>query len=701
MTRRSPAGARWAPRKGERKRDDVLQPMPSSIEGRYLVMRRLAALAAGALSLLIPAAAAVAATSPFAGPHNSPRVYEQVSPVDKKGREVTHYYSAFSDYGALTPRAGGDSVFYVANGGFPGAPTSRQQNYYLAERDASRWQSTSVDIPQQNTGTSLTQLDNARTRSTTITSPDLSRTIVFSRRAFTPDAVENNANIYLRDNRTGSLQLMYTMVSNNPSPVVSGGPGRFQGADDFSRLFFLETVRLTPDAPAGSGYLMYEFRDGELRLLSPIRSDQAFGVSTSAETVAVAADGSRAFVGLGFLGLGFGAGSEAPGAGLFMVDEAGDLTPVSLSERLDDGGTQRAAAPIGVASDGSSVVFQSRYPLTEESGGGSDLWRLYRYEVGTGDIVDLAPMDGVASGGATTVAPYVAVSEDGEHVYYFSQMDLTGEGSGGLYHWHDGELSLVLPSSQGFSELRVSPHGGAVAWRHAGTGNDDVWLYEADSGVSTCVSCAGNGTHSGGRDFYGKPFSRTVTDDGSVFFSSPDRLVREDRNSEYDAYEWSDGALRLVSSGQSTGPSFFAGASRGGDTVYFTSSERLVGQDRDNSTDLYAARRGGGLIDQFPVGLPAECVGDDCQGAPAVGPRPLVVGSGSVAQVDVESRPVRRCGALETAARQARSRGKRLRRQARSTTGMRAKRLRKAGGVQLRRAQRLDRRVLTCLRGGR
>ena len=50
---------------------------------------------------------------------------------------------------------------------------------------------------------------------------------------------------------------------------------------------------------------------------------------------------------------------------------------------------------------------------------------------------------------------------------------------------------------------------------------------------------------------------RYVSDNGQVFFTSPEVLLPADTNAEPDVYEYEGGELYLISSGKSSVPAFF------------------------------------------------------------------------------------------------------------------------------------------------
>ena len=104
---------------------------------------------------------------------------------------------------------------------------------------------------------------------------------------------------------------------------------------------------------------------------------------------------------------------------------------------------------------------------------------------------------------------------------------------------------------------------------------------------------------------------RNLSADGSkAFFETDQRLVPADTNGTVDVYMWSEGDLSLISSGTGAGRSEFIDASGDGSDVFFTTRDRLVGSDGDSQVDVYDARVGGGFAEQQ---IPAPCVGDKCQ----------------------------------------------------------------------------------------
>ncbi len=104
----------------------------------------------------------------------------------------------------------------------------------------------------------------------------------------------------------------------------------------------------------------------------------------------------------------------------------------------------------------------------------------------------------------------------------------------------------------------------------------------------------------------------------SLFFDSADALLPRDTNGAEDVYEYENGNLSLISTGESAEDSYFIDASASGSDVFFTTAQQLMRIDTDDSYDLYDARVDGGIPAQN-ASPPAECQGDACQ-TPATAP---------------------------------------------------------------------------------
>jgi hypothetical protein len=271
-----------------------------------------------------------------------------------------------------------------------------------------------------------------------------------------------------------------------------------------------------------------------------------------------------------------------------------------------------------------------------------------------------------ATGATTTISPegsLVASSADGSRVYYWIEAGPKAD----LYLWEDGATKLIPKAGEGFaSGARNEPVNGvynaAVATpdgtkllfldtadltgynnfgptcnrKRVESGTPgfcaEAYIYDATTGVVTCVSCNPTGAPPQGPtglmnapqiDTLLPPYSAgQISSDGSiVFFETLDPLVPQDTNGLRDVYEWKDGRVYLISSGQGTYGSIFSGASSDGRDVFITTTDHLAPQDIENSGQIYDARVDGGFAyTPFSSG----CDSGQCQGpqtpAPSFGP---------------------------------------------------------------------------------
>ena len=221
---------------------------------------------------------------------------------------------------------------------------------------------------------------------------------------------------------------------------------------------------------------------------------------------------------------------------------------------------------------------------------------------------------------------------------------------------------------------RISPDGRALAFRsvealtpYDNHGLPEFYLYREGRPL-TCLTCNPSGEAPTAPPSLGSlNFPRGGVADSSsglaalmtrnlsaagerFFFETTEALIGADTNglggcphegdssgsppSCLDVYEWEapgagscteaaapyspadEGCLYLISTGKGPRSSRFADASQSGDDVFFFTPEQLVGQDKDQLTDVYDARVGGGLPAQSP--LPSSmCPSVESCGGPA------------------------------------------------------------------------------------
>jgi hypothetical protein len=306
---------------------------------------------------------------------------------------------------------------------------------------------------------------------------------------------------------------------------------------------------------------------------------------------------------------------------------------------------------------------------------------------------------GVLASGGVSGADNLYVAHDSESGWkttYIATLGVEDEKS-----WFEsGAVENQIVPQQEFVTSRVSPNGHYVTFMSnrsltgydnldakSGQPDEEVYLYDAISGRLICASCDptgarpvgvldkatqprarllvdGNlswGYHSrsgshwlagnipGWREtnsIYTKLAlyqPRDLSDEGRLFFQSPDALVAQDTNGLEDVYEYdpvgldcdttspeysehSGGCVGLISSGTSSGESAFLDASESGDDVFFVTASKLVAADYDDSLDVYDARVCTALAPcpAAQVSPPPCTSGDSCKAAPS--PQPEIFG---------------------------------------------------------------------------
>jgi hypothetical protein len=346
---------------------------------------------------------------------------------------------------------------------------------------------------------------------------------------------------------------------------------------------------------------------------------------------------------------------------------------------------------IGMTRNGSKVLFMTTEPLLpedEDTGADVYMWEengghptLTLVSQGDGQGTD----DGCSPSWTTGCSVQLLATEDGDRtgfkptsvakprygritvggtdsklasesggVFFFSPDKLAGtapKNGKNLYLANDGDVHYVatIGSSQTIDRIQISPNG-----MHAGlltraqlTGYDndgfeEMYSYDAETDKLACVSCMPDGSKPTA-DVEASQNGPFMSDDGRLFFSTPDALVPADSDPYHipDVYEYAGGRPQLISSGTSSNGKAPGGAgtfisetlglesvSSNGNDVFFSTTDTLVPQDHNgNYVKIYDARTNGG----FEVaGEPAPCVAaDECHGAGAATPAPMQLGTGS------------------------------------------------------------------------
>jgi hypothetical protein len=568
------------------------------------------------------------------------RVYEKVSPEDKDGSDITN--------GLDVASPDGDAVSYSSFGAFGGSQGGGLVSEYLGRRTATAWTLeplTPPQIPSPSLASSIYSDFNT----------DLT-TSAFSFLAGDPGfdgAAPNTANIYRRATN-GTLDLISSgQTSAPPGTQFPPATNYGGGADDLSVIAFdlnaPDPVVVTsgPQGPVNVPNL-YAGNGTSLVLVSVLPGGTAApegGAIGGGPTKlnAVSNDGSRIFWSTPAFG------STPPEV---YLRSGGATTQVSESQRStpDPDGVQ-AKNYLWATPDGAHVFFSSGEKLTDDAVATGSNPDLYRYDVSSGDLTDLTTQDAAGAG----VLGVLGTSDSGGRVYFSATGSLAAGATPGTPNLYvrEGTTTTFIATLDQFNDsenwgsdytsktARVSADGRYLLFSsiHQQTSYDnggfrEFYRYDHQTGSTQCVSCdPGGRAATASAALAGSSDSlslsginlrerRNLLADGSVFFTSQERLVPEDTNGKYDVYMWQlDGRLKLITTGLDTANSQFVDASADGSDIFVLTRQRLVGVDRDGDVDLYDARVNGGLAAQNPNAPAPPCQGDDCK-PPANNPPP-------------------------------------------------------------------------------
>lgn len=517
------------------------------------------------------------------------RGYEQVTSPNKNGLAI------FNNFGFRAAESG-DGFAYSAAAGAADASSASQASRYLSVRANGTWSGqTALDPPVNPTRAINFTLTHA-------VSEDFKHALVVSQKALAPGAVEGSTNYYVTDVDTGAYHLVGS--TGGPFSLVSGplsAVSYIAGADDFSWVVLIARRPVFGIANAPNVAMYKWTRTGGLSLISRlpggaiptgdawVQSDERTSnplVSKDGETWAYAITSG---------------GAER---GVYLRRASGAVVEVSAPQVGPQPRLVQPGIVDGISRDGRYVVFQSNSQLTSDATDPG--YKLYRYDADTGQLEYLGPLDTTTDG----TADVVGIGNDGGTVWFHS--------NGQLVVWRDGQVHVVFA---GKPSGYMSPNGRYLIYVDGGS---TAHLHDAATSDDVCLSCTVDGTArpSGlsqpGRNFNNRQ-PQAVTDDGRAYFDTTAALISADHNGSLDVYEYYRGRRTLISPGDRNFTATLADISADGRTVFFTTSEGLVGQDTDQTYDVYAARVGGGLDAQNPASPDAPCVKGEC-GEPGPGP---------------------------------------------------------------------------------
>jgi Tol biopolymer transport system component len=495
-------------------------------------------------------------------------------------------------------------------------------------------------------------------------------------------------NVFVRENTSASYQL----VNLTPPGVKPANAERLATTRDSRHVVFREAAKLTGNAPEGAA-TVYEWSEGAVRLVTLLRD----GTPVAGSFAGLSPDGSRVFFtyagnlyarvdGTSTVQVDASQAGGSGGGGRFLAASpdgsrvtfsadasaalTADTTPGSASNlysydfasgRLAHLDASQAGGPggggsfIALSGDGSHALFSddASAALTGGTVSGSGQ-NLYSYDLSSGRVTDLTP------GEHAEVLGLFGVGEDGSYVYFEAEGALASgatRGQRNRYVWRAGTTTflaalanLSLGGLTGQAAPKVSKDGRFLAFASpqsltgydntaAGTGKPDreIYLYDAAANSLVCASCNPSGAAPTGGPRWGTGTSlnpRNLSEDGRVFFDTPEALLPADTNGKRDVYEFepsgvgscSDpgGCVSLISTGTGSQDTWFIEASPSGDDVFLREYQKLVPADKqEEARTIYDARVNGGLPE--PVPPPACTTADACRTAPA--PQPSIFGA--------------------------------------------------------------------------
>jgi hypothetical protein len=556
------------------------------------------------------------------------RAYEQVTPVDKGG-------ATLNLGSGPQAAANGDGMAFQAlqADSSPMTEAAPLQPRSSSIRGADGWTSKALDPPAGISEETIFW-------GTIAVSEDHRHSIAVSNYKLAPGGIEGGCNLYLRDWDTGQ----YKTIVASPNPSLYGFFTRVQsqdkflaGAPDFSWIVFESEALSTDSNPNGRNIYKWTLGGG-LELISvlpgevPITSGSATSRRGYLPLVHPVSDDGDA--------IAFQVSGSQENDGIY-VREGGATEALSVSQRAGDPPTPRPGELLDMSRDGRYVLFLSAQPLTEDAGLNSV--GMYRYDRQTGQLLFIAPdLQGYYR--------FIGMAADGRSAYF----GLFEAGSVQYRVWRQGEgVKVVAQSSQPGVGGVLSPSGRYLAFADttrltsydnynsaacASTGGacEEIYLYDAERDQITCASCPQNGEVSTGNASLSIDVpeisnyqQRSVTDGGRLFFDTPTSLVARDVNGAGDVYEYSAGAVRLISPGNQPFDAKYADASADGNDVFFYTKQVLTPSDQDTLFDIYDARIGGGIPAQNAIPR-GGCIGEVCRGTAGAVPSTGLGGSESL-----------------------------------------------------------------------
>jgi hypothetical protein len=471
-------------------------------------------------------------------------------------------------------------------------------------------------------------------------SPDLSHIFFVENAQLTPNALPAGQEQQLYEWSGGAVHLAGILPDGSPArtseyisiPFARNGEGEGTAvlddhaiSDDGSRVFFHTQ---TPNAPEADGDLYVRENGTRTTQLDASRNGGPGGGGLFA---AASSDGSVAY---------FVDDAESkltsdtvPGSGLNLYSF--DTNSSTLTDRTPVAGAE-VQGVVGASEDGSYLYFVADAALAPgasrgdctRNGLGNHATSCNLYVLHGGVTTFIASLNGEDLGDWDDAGYYInhtaVVSPNGQYLAFQSLSSLTGYDNLAA----NGERC----GADETNDYTESPRAHCT----------EVFLFDAATGKLSCASCNPSGAAPIGSSTVAPPTrgrgtispedqllnyqTRYLSDRGRLFFGSLDALVPRDVNDQWDVYEYepdaigscdlAQGCISEISSGESPNASIFRDASLTGEDVFFTTTDQLVAQDGDQSSDMYDAKVDGGIASQNAV-TSAACEGEACKSSMA------------------------------------------------------------------------------------
>jgi hypothetical protein len=507
--------------------------------------------------------------------------------------------------------------------------------------------------------------------------------------ALTPEAVPGQVNLY-EWNAGQPLELVSVLPEGKG--VDSSGrkyPLAIQGSEEAMKFGSSNVGGLLPynysgalssdgrrafwsgGVAGGEQVYMHEITESGSRTVDVSASQKSGEASGAADYWTANAEGSLVY----FTSSSQLTDDSTAGAGkpdLYQYDVlTGVLSDLSVAPNAGEAADVQGVLGMGESEGIPDVYFVARGRLVQGAKAGEENLYVSRGSSGVQFIATLGESEGETLEFTEAIMERTSrVSPDGKLLAFQSSEPLTGYDNLPA----NGE-NCPGPATAGSDHPYANTVGGRCM---------EVYEYDAQTGALACASCDPSGLPPTAdsvvpevshlfENLRGWQSStvqqRYLLDDGRLYFQSEDALLAQATNGRQNIYEYEPegvgqcaasgegSCLYLISTGESSGNSYFADASTDGRDVFFLTNEQLVPQDGDGAVDVYDAREGGG----FSSATPPPCSGEACK--PAVTPAPAIYGAPSSATFqgagDIPALPVVQPKVVKKASKKRKSKGKR------------------------------------------